>query len=56
MTLFIQYQPYPGKWSTFLTRSDLEEAILMMNTRAFATGQQHRLIDEHGNLIQIIKP
>ncbi len=54
--LIIQYQPLPGQWQTFQTRTDVVEAQQLMEIRAYATGQMHRIIDQEGNLIGLLKP
>ena len=56
MRFFIQYQPFPGSWQTYQSRNDPDEAQQMMEIRAFATGQKHRLIDDDGNLIVLFNP
>ncbi len=54
--LIIQYQPFPRQWQTFQTRTDTAEAQKMMEIRAYATEQIHRIIDQEGNLIGMVKP
>jgi|TARA_B100000073_G_scaffold343403_1_gene348157 hypothetical protein len=56
MKYFIQYQDQFGHWRPFQIKHNLGDATRTMGRRASSTGKKHRLVDQDGNLLDLVTP
>jgi len=57
MTKFIiQWQDQFGNWQRFQEKHNQADAFRTAQARARSTGKRHRLVDDHGHLIDLIEP
>ena len=52
----IQYQDQFRKWRHLQTKHNEGDAHRTAANRARSTGKRHRLVDEYGNLLDLIDP
>ena len=52
----IQYQDQFGKWRHLQTKHHQGDAYRTAANRARSTGKRHRLVDDRGNLLDLIEP
>ena len=52
----IQYQDQFGKWRHLQTKYIEGDAYRFAANRARSTGKRHRLVDQHGTLLDLIEP
>jgi hypothetical protein len=56
MKVFIQYQDQFGHWKQYQMKSNEQDAFRSAQKRASSTGIRHRLVDEKGNLLDLLIP
>ena len=56
MRVEIEYQDQFGSWKHFQTKHNERDAYRTASNRATSTGKRHRLIDQDGNLLDLINP
>jgi len=56
MKIHIQYQDQFGHWKHYQTQNHQPSAYKTAQNRAKSTGKRHRLIDESGNLLDLLDP
>jgi hypothetical protein len=56
MKVFIQYQDQFGHWRQYQTKHNEADAFRVAQNRASRTGKRHRLVDEQGNLLDLLTP
>jgi hypothetical protein len=54
--IHIQYQDQVGAWKHYTTKHHQGDAYRTAANRAKSTGKRHRLVDENGNLLDLIDP
>jgi len=52
----IQYQDQFGYWKHFQTKHNEQDAYRTAVNRARSTGKRYRLMDQNGNLLDLINP
>ena len=56
MKVLIQYQDLWGTWRPYQTKHNERDALRTATNRARNTGKRHRLVDENGNLLDLVNP
>jgi len=56
MKVNIQYQDQFGKWQHYSSTHHQPSASKIAQNRAKSTGKRHRLIEESGNLLDLLDP
>ena len=56
MKVFIQYQDQFGRWRPYQTKHNERDAYRTAESRARSTGKMYRLVDENGNLLDLLHP
>ena len=56
MKIYIQYQNQFGNWLPYTTKHNEADAYRVGVRRASAVNKRHRLVDNDGNLLDIINP
>ena len=56
MKVFIQYQDQFGRWHPYQTKHNERDAYRTAESRARTTGKRYRLVDENGNLLDLVNP
>jgi len=56
MKVIVEYQDQHGYWKRYSSSHHQPSAYTSASNRARQTGKRHRLIDEDGNLLDIITP
>jgi len=56
MKVNIQYQDQFGKWQHYSSTHHQPSAFKTAQNRAKSTGKRHRLVDESGNLLDLLEP
>ena len=57
MTKFIiQWQDQFDNWQRFQEKHNQADAFRTAQARARSTGKRHRLVDDHGHLIDLLEP
>jgi len=56
MKVNIQYQDQSGRWQHYLMMNHQANAFKTAQNRAKSTGKRHRLVDESGNLLDLLEP
>ena len=56
MKVFVQYQDQFGHWRPYQTKHNERDALRTAQSRAKSTGKRYRLIDENGNLLDLVYP
>ena len=54
--VIIQWQDQFGRWQRYGERHHEPSAFRTAQARASSTGKRHRLVDSHGNLLDILEP
>jgi hypothetical protein len=52
----IEYQDQFGRWQHYQTQHHQPSAYRTAQQRARSTGKRHRLVDDQGNLLDLITP
>ncbi|MEB3332752.1 MAG: hypothetical protein VKI83_09720 [Synechococcaceae cyanobacterium] len=52
----IQWQDQFGRWQHYQTKHHQADAFRTAQTRARSTGKRHRLVDERGQLLDLVEP
>ena len=56
MKVFIQYQDQFGRWHPYQTKHNERDAYRTAESRAKSTGKRYRLVDQNGNLLDLVNP
>ena len=56
MTINIEWQDQNGNWRHFQTKQNQADAYRVAQRRAETTGNRHRLVDDRGNLLDLLNP
>ena len=56
MKYFIQYQDQFGNWRSYQTKHNLGDASRTIQRRAESTGKRYRIVDQDGNLLDLVTP
>jgi hypothetical protein len=56
MKVIVEYQDQHGYWKRYSSSHHQPSAYKSASNRARQTGKRHRLIDEDGNLLDLITP
>ena len=56
MTINIEWQDQNGNWKHFQTKQNQTDAYRVAQRRAESTKKRHRLVDDNGNLMDILNP
>jgi hypothetical protein len=56
MSINIEWQDQFGYWRHYQTKQNQADAYRVASRRASSTGKRHRLIDERGNLLDLLDP
>ena len=51
-----EWQDQLGKGRHYQTKHNEADTFRVMNRRAEATGKRHRMIDDNGNLLDLVSP
>jgi hypothetical protein len=54
--IIIQWQDQFGHWHRFQEKHHQADAFRMAQALARSTGRRHRLVDEHGQLLDLLEP
>jgi hypothetical protein len=54
--IHIQYQDQVGAWKYYTTKHHQGDAYRTAANHAKSTGKRHRLVDENGNLLDLVEP
>ena len=54
MKVHIEFQTQFGKWEHLQTKHNEADAYRVASRRAASTNKRHRLVDDNGNLLDII--
>ena len=54
--VFIQYQDQFGRWHPYQTKHNEGDAYRTAESRARSTGKRYRLVDQNGNLLDLVNP
>jgi len=54
MTINIEWQDQFGRWHHYQTKQNQADAYRVAHCRAESTGKRHRLVDDAGNLLDLI--
>jgi len=54
LKVHIQYQDQFGVWRHYQTQHHQPSAFRTATQRAHSTGKRHRLVDEHGYLLDLV--
>ena len=54
--IIIQWQDQFGHWQRFQEKHNQADAYRTAQARARSTGLRHRLVDEHGQLLDLLEP
>ena len=54
--IVIQWQDQFGRWQRFQEKHNQADAFRTAQSRARSTGKRHRLIDEAGQLLDLLEP
>ena len=54
--LIIQWQDQFGRWQRYQEKHNEADAYRTAEARARSTGKRHRLVDDQGNLLDILEP
>jgi len=54
--IHIQYQDQVGAWKHYTTKHHQGDAYRTAANHAKSTGKRHRLVDEDGNLLDLVEP
>ena len=54
--IIIQWQDQSGNWQRYQEKHNQADAYRTAAARARSTGRRHRLVDEHGQLLDLIEP
>ena len=54
--IIIQWQDQSGNWQRYQEKHNQADAYRTAAARARSTGKRHRLVDEHGQLLDLIEP
>ena len=52
----IQYQDQFGRWHPYQTKHNERDAYRTAESRARSTGKRYRLVDQNGNLLDLVNP
>jgi len=52
----IEWMDQHGYWKHYQTKHNQADTFRVMKRRAEATGKRHRMIDDAGNLLDIVSP
>ena len=56
MKIHIQYSDQWNHWRHYQTKQNERDAYRVASNRARSTGKRHRLVDDDGNLLDLIHP
>ena len=56
MKVFIQYQDQFGRWHPYQTKHNERDAYRSAESRAKSTGKRYRLVDQNGQLLDLVNP
>ena len=56
MKIHIQFQNQFFQWRHYTTKNNQRDAYRTAANRAAATGKRHRLVDDQGNLLDLVNP
>jgi hypothetical protein len=56
MTINIQWQDQHGNWHHYQSKQNQADAYRVAQRRAESTKKRHRLVDDNGNLMDILNP
>jgi hypothetical protein len=56
MSLQIEWQDQHGKWHHYQTKQNQADAYRVAQRRAESTKKRHRVVDDAGNLIDLLIP
>ena len=54
--IIIQWQDQFGRWHRFQEKHNQADAYRTAAARARSTGRRHRLVDERGQLLDVVEP
>ena len=54
--IVIQWQDQFGRWQRFQEKHNQADAFRTAQARARSTGKPHRLVDEAGQLLDLVEP
>ncbi|MEB3271176.1 MAG: hypothetical protein VKJ44_05970 [Synechococcus sp.] len=54
--IIIQWQDQFGHWHRFQEKHNQADAFRTAQALARSTGKRHRLVDEHGQLLDLLEP
>ena len=52
----IEWQDQFGKWRHYQTKHNEADTFRVMKRRAEAIGKRHKIIDDNGNLLDLVSP
>ena len=56
MKIHIQFADQWNHWRYYQTKQNERDAYRVASNRARSTGKRHRLVDDNGNLLDLIDP
>ena len=56
MKVLVQYQDQFGFWRQYTTMNHIQSAVRTAQTKASQQNKRYRLVDEEGNLIDLLYP
>lgn len=56
MVTNIEWQDQQGNWHHYQTKQNKADAYRVAQSRAESTGKRHRLVDDAGNLLDLLNP
>lgn len=56
ITINIQWQDQFGRWQHYQRKHHQPDAFRTAQARARSTGKRHRLVDERGQLLDLVEP
>ena len=56
MTINIEWQDQNGNWHHYQSKQNQADAYRVAQRRAESTKKRHRLVDDNGNLMDILNP
>ena len=56
MKIHIQFMNQFFQWRHYTTKNNQRDAYRTASNRAAATGKRHRLVDDQGNLLDLVNP
>ena len=56
MSVHIEYKDQFGRWNHYQTKENQRDAYRVAMRRAVSTGKRHRVVDDAGNLLDLLNP